>query len=247
MSYSSDDSEDYNEFNRKRRSNKSPLQDLIDGVVDIIHPCPSCFSSKNESTDDICDCKERSHYCDCQYGGSCVVAVIIMIVIGIIVVGVYYWLSKYTQSHDLNSNSGLGKILSTVPGAGAGFWELTHLILYAVLGFFFPTCDAIILSIGALWEFVEHYLSLNLKPIRRPKPNGGYDETQWWYGSAMDVVVDIIGFYIGKSFRLLMLPPNPKNCEDSECKDCDEYDDHICDGYTLPKFKEDDITLFHYR
>lgn len=205
--------------------------------------------SKDDHTSDRCDCQDEDHVCNCRYGGNCLVAVAILVIIGIIIIGVYYWLSKYTRSHDLSSEEGLGKILSTIPGAGAGFWELTHLILFGLLGFFFPTCDAVIISIGAVWEMVEHYLSLTLSPVRRPT-QGGYDETQWWYGSAVDIVVDVVGFYIGKSLRLLMLPPSPKNCEDTEdgnnCRKCDKIG-HSCDGYHLPKFVEGDIDLFHFR
>jgi hypothetical protein len=202
---------------------------------------------QDSHTSNRCDCRNENHICDCRYGGNCLVAVAILIIIGIIIIGVYYWLSKYTRSHDLSSNEGIGKMLSKIPGAGAIFWELTHLILFGILGFFFPTCDAVIISIGAIWEMIEHYLSINLAPIRRPVASGqGYDETQWWYGSAVDIVVDIIGFYIGKSLRLLMLPPSPKNCENDNCRKCDKTG-HRCDGYHLPKFVEGDIDLFHFR
>ena len=204
-------------------------------------------SSKDDHPSDQCDCQDKDHICNCRYGGNCLVAVAILVIIGIIIIGVYYWLSKYTRSHDLSSKEGLGKILSTIPGAGAGFWELTHLVLFGVLGFFFPTCDAIIISIGAAWEMIEHYLSLTLAPIKRPVTAGGYDETQWWYGSAVDIVVNIVGFYIGKSLRLLMLPPNPKNCEEDDACRSHNKKGRLCDGYHLPKFVEGDIDLLHFR
>ena len=258
---------DYNKkVSRGKHRKESPFQNFVDDILDKINLCSSCRNKSDscEISNDVSGSDASGSdasgsdasgsdvlRCDCQYGGNCLVAVIILVVIGIIVIGIYYWLSKYTRSHNLNANEGLGKILAQVPGAGAGFWELTHLFLFGVLGFFFPTCDAVILSIGAVWELVEHYLSLNLAPVRRPNGKGGFEETQWWYGSAVDVVVDIVGFYIGKSLRLIMLPPNPQDCEEVDCKTCHKYGHkhHLCDGYTRPKFFEekDDISLLFFR
>lgn len=145
--------------------------------------------------------------CSCCSRRDCLPAAVFIVLIGIIIVVMYFWLVKYTRKHDLTATEGLGKMLAAVPGAGATFWEFTHLVLFMFLGFLFPSCDAVIISLGAAWEMVEHFFGLTMPAIRRPLPGGGYTTTQWWYGSAVDIAVNIVGFYIGKSFRLLFVPP----------------------------------------
>lgn len=194
---------------------------------------------------------DKRKHCDCIYGGQCWVAVIILLIVGIVIILGYYWVANYLKKNNVSSSEGIGKLLASVPGKGATFWEFTHLILYGILGFFFPTCDAVIISIAAAWELVEHYMSLTTKPLRRPSTSGGYVETQWWYGSATDIVVDIFGFYVGKSFRLLMLPPSPKNCNNNfnkchnNCEN-DSDDEYRCDGYHNTRGNEQ-FNLLYFR
>lgn len=145
----------------------------------------------------------------CRVDGQCHLAAILLVILGIIILGIFYWLSQYLKTHSVNSNDWLGKGLSAVPGSGTTFWELTHLVLFFVLGFIFPFCDAIVIAIGALWEMIEHFLGLNFSPIIRLDSNGNSERVQWWYGSAVDIAVNIVGFYIGKSIRLLLFPPIP--------------------------------------
>ena len=143
-------------------------------------------------------CSEKENGCK---NGKCWIAAIILVIIGILIVGIFFWLYKYIQNNELDTKSGLGRLLTLVPISGAVFWEASHLILFGLLGFFFPYCDAIVISIGAFWELIEHYLGLTVSPI-----NFGKGEIQWWYGSAVDIAIDITGFYIGKSIRLLAFP-----------------------------------------
>ena len=200
-------------------------------------------SSSKEEIHHYDDKLNKKDHCNCTYGGKCWLAVIILVIIAIVIISGYYWVSKYTQKNDLDSSKGIGKLLSSIPGAGAGFWEMTHFVLYGIMGFFFPTCDAIVISLGAFWELVEHYMSLTTEPIRRPNPNGGYTKTQWWYGSAVDIVVDIFGFYVGKSLRLLLLPPSTNNCIHKNC-DIDQI--NRCDGYHNTS-GENQFNLLYFR
>ena len=52
----------------------------------------------------------------CNIGGECFTVVIILVIIAIIIVGVFYWLYKYLQTHTIDSNGLLGRSLSIVPG-----------------------------------------------------------------------------------------------------------------------------------
>ena len=166
--------------------------------------------SEVDRSEEVQPGSENGHNCGsnsqtCEFGGKCWIAAIILAVIAIIIVGIFFWLSRYIQTHDIDPNSTLGKGLSMVPGAGETFWEATHLVLFGILGFFFPCCDAVIISIGAFWELIEHYFALTTQPVQIPGTEG--KKVQWWYGSAVDIAVDIVGFYIGKAIRLTIYPP----------------------------------------
>ena len=179
------------------------IDDKDDGSTDSMNQPSVAGSDMNKNS-----CRSNAN--SCTIGGKCWIAVIILVVIGIIIIGIFFWLSNYLRTHEVNPNDGLGKILSTVPGAGATFWEATHLILFGILGFFFPCCDAVIISIGAFWEIIEHYLGLTTCPIQLPGSSSD-QKVQWWYGSAVDIAVNIIGFYIGKAIRLTIYPPPPSD------------------------------------
>jgi len=126
--------------------------------------------------------------------------VIILVVIAIVILGLYFWIANKVKSGQVDPGSVIGQMLSAAPGKGSVYWEASHFILFSLLGFFFPCCDAIIIALAAVWELVEHFMGLTTNQV--DIPNRG--PVQWWYGSAVDVAIDIVGFYVGKSIRLIV-------------------------------------------
>jgi len=60
------------------------------------------------------------------------------------------------------------------------WWPVTHLVLFFVIGLFFPHCDLVAIGMGVLWELIESLASA---------------------GSIQDIFVNVIGFYAGKLVR----------------------------------------------
>jgi hypothetical protein len=63
------------------------------------------------------------------------------------------------------------------------FWNLTHVILYAVLGFVFPQYWWLLMLVGALWECLENFVAHN---------------------TPMDIVWNATGLLIGAAVRMMM-------------------------------------------
>lgn len=83
------------------------------------------------------------------------------------------------------------------------WWPISHLILFFILGFLFPSCDALVITAGILWELVEMVIS---KMFHRPRQalrisEGIEYSSNWWAGSFKDIIFNIVGFYLGKTAR----------------------------------------------
>ncbi len=138
----------------------------------------------------------------CCIKSNCTLALATLVVVGTIILVCFFGYLWYKNNYP---DGQLNQLISSVPGAGSEFWPYSHLIFYGILGFVFPRCDAIVIGIGAVWELIEHLLGESVPPIEQ-YVNGELVNTQWWYGSVMDIAINIVGFYIGKSFRLLFGP-----------------------------------------
>lgn len=66
------------------------------------------------------------------------------------------------------------------------FWALSHIILYAALGFVAPKRFFLIYGIGALWEVTESFMGMHC---------------------LLDLIWNLIGFTIGVAVRQLFYPP----------------------------------------
>jgi len=93
-------------------------------------------------------------------------------------------------------------------------WLLSHFILFALAGYFFPKHFYVAVIIGILWELVEYSFGIHtpgfLKCTHQDKSKAKFqylhknkDKTlaekndAWWYGRYEDVIVDILGFITG--------------------------------------------------
>lgn len=135
---------------------------------------------------------------------QCAIAVLILYGVATLIIIAYFvmlWLKSRTNSFD----DPLWNDLGAIPGGRANTWLLSHFILYFILGLIFPLCDGPIIVAGILWEFVEALLGWTLGPVTRMTPNG-IEKTYWWQGNIMDILVNIIGFYLGKGLRFRFDP-----------------------------------------
>lgn len=100
------------------------------------------------------------------------------------------------------------KILSIPNQSCCSGWSLTHFILFFILGILYPRCDIFILGAGVLWEIFESTIFplLNRKLTRREK-NGKIQYHDWWAGSFWDIIVNTIGYYMGKLLYIYILKP----------------------------------------
>ena len=72
-------------------------------------------------------------------------------------------------------------------------WALSHLILYFILAYFFPTEWIFLIIIGVIWEIIEHILSF--KYFNYDCQLSGADEKYktWWYAQYEDIIMNMIG------------------------------------------------------
>lgn len=134
--------------------------------------------------------------------GDCGGMLWIFIIAGVVIAG-YYLVSKLAGKSLIDDdlfNRHLGRVplLGDVSG-----WRLSHLILFFVLGVFYPKCDVPILTAGVLWEVWEEIVS---HFVPKEKSTGGTNvdyKEKWWTGSLNDIWFNVIGFYLGKLTRYL--------------------------------------------
>lgn len=137
----------------------------------------------------------------CHQEDSCMNAVLVLGVMGIVIVAAFCFVSTYLKTHNVKSDSKFGRLVLMVPRGGTTFWPMSHLVFYEILGFFFPNCTGVIIAIGTVWELVEHKFGTTFDPVKLP---GTETYVQWWYGSVTDVLVDSLAVYLGKWIRLSM-------------------------------------------
>ena len=134
-------------------------------------------------------------------------AVLFIVVVSIAV----YWvfLRMIYSSLDVQRNDILNKKLFDFPMLEncCSYWPITHLLLFAILGFAFPTCWLELLLLGVLWEVFESVLAYLAGKQRQyvvsNNDNIEYSKS-WWSGSMKDIIMNIIGFALGWSIRKIV-------------------------------------------
>ena len=83
---------------------------------------------------------------------------------------------------------------------GIDGWSFSHLLFYMFIGFKYPDSFYTTMFIGILWEIFEF---LNGKYKFKIFNDWGHcinsDQKIWWYGKYSDILVNMIGFLIGKN------------------------------------------------
>lgn len=83
------------------------------------------------------------------------------------------------------------------------WWPISHFILFAVLGFFFPKCWLLLIGMGILWELFEMAMKSLFKqksqPMRLSDQHVEYSD--WWSGSWKDIIFNVAGIGVGVGLR----------------------------------------------
>ena len=82
-------------------------------------------------------------------------------------------------------------------------WPISHFILFLIIGYLYPNCDVVAISGGVLWEVAEvAFFYITKRSDRQPTriaDNSRIEYSQnWWMGSFKDIIMNILGFYLGK-------------------------------------------------
>lgn len=102
-----------------------------------------------------------------------------------------YWYGKVVTLHLRGED-----VLKTtiIPGTEIDLWSLSHFVLFAILGYYFPCYIPYLLVFAAAWELVEH---LTGDPSWRREYLGLEVKTDFWYAKISDIMVDTFGLLVG--------------------------------------------------
>lgn len=79
------------------------------------------------------------------------------------------------------------------------WWPISHFLLYAILGFFFPQCFFLLFLIGIGYELLEMILAKIFGSERQPLAEADHVEysQNWWSGSLKDILFNVLGLVTG--------------------------------------------------
>ncbi len=131
--------------------------------------------------------------------------------IGLAVVIVLYFIILTTFTKNVISSDMLNTKVFSIPWLEncCSWWPISHVVLYAVLGFFFPDCFVFLMTVGIAWEGMEsmaaYFTGRERQKLVTPQSEGSTPlveySTNWWAGSTKDVLMNLVGFIIGWVLR----------------------------------------------
>lgn len=130
---------------------------------------------------------------------------IVFIIVGVLLF-LYYLYMRSRYGNDIVENDILNRKVFTIEVLEncCSWWPITHFILFFILGFFFPYCGVLIITMGILWELLEMLMAkVTGKSVIQPMKDGNryeYSEN-WWAGSMKDIIMNVLGFLVGKVLR----------------------------------------------
>lgn len=90
--------------------------------------------------------------------------------------------------------------LTCIPDANCcGGWKLLHFILFFVVGYLYPKCFTLAMTLGILWELYEMWMAkMTGREYQHTRTSTNVEYTKsWWDGSMSDVLFNAAGFIIG--------------------------------------------------
>jgi hypothetical protein len=135
---------------------------------------------------------------------------ILIFIVGVIVIYGFWVRNKVAKTGDFENSDILMKKFANCEGCD--LWAVSHLLLYALLGYMFPQHLFLLMIIGVIWEFIEDYLgTLKLDFMgygRMAEVLGAVDkngESVWWFGRVTDIAFNMIGLISGYEIARLKL------------------------------------------
>lgn len=121
-----------------------------------------------------------------------------------VVIGIYWLYLRNTYGNQMVYGDFMNQKVIDIPFFEncCSWWPISHFVLFLILGFLFPNCVLLIITLGIVWELIEVMMGklvVGDKWQRQPLRQGGNVEyTQdWWAGSAKDILFNIAGFGVG--------------------------------------------------
>ena len=95
------------------------------------------------------------------------------------------------------------------------WWSVSHMIYFAILGWWFPNRFWFFFGFGIVWELIEDFLSKDadtkLVNCYNKEYKGHFVKTwcngiqdDYWYGKADDILMNTLGFIVGSYLRKWM-------------------------------------------
>jgi hypothetical protein len=110
----------------------------------------------------------------------------------------------------------LKKNFANLPDDNIDGWSISHLVLYAIIGFIKPNYHLTAFTIGAVFEVFEDYMAAdkNTQLVNCSEPfkengtrkffcNGRQDD--YWYAKHSDIFWNLLGYTIGSAIRTTFL------------------------------------------
>ena len=120
---------------------------------------------------------------------------LIMFILAISAVTVVLF-GTFFKGGEILENDPLNKVLFKIGPVTISWWPISHFLLYAILGFFFPTCFIPLMILGILWELFELLLGI-LSKKRQSVTRGVQYGDKWWSANLFDPFFNAAGFLVG--------------------------------------------------
>ncbi len=141
--------------------------------------------------------------CDAFTCQPCRKPLIILILVAL-VIGIYWLYLKNQYGSKMVYGDFMNEKVIDLPFLEncCSWWPISHFILNAILGFFFPQCAVLIIGLGIIWELVEVVMGSLVvgqtwqRQALRSTASVEYSQN-WWAGSFKDIIMNITGFFFG--------------------------------------------------
>jgi len=169
----------------------------------------------------ISDFDPNSENCILPYCEKCSGVYKVFLVVVLIIIFYFLLMKGIYKDHHIIMNDPLNQQMFSIPKSlvpifdnCCSVWPITHFILFTFLGILFPDCDILVIGAGILWEVFEGIsatIAGTPRGILRDAAGGVEYFNSWWSGSFKDIIVNILGYYFGKTiykvFKLKICVP----------------------------------------
>ncbi len=133
--------------------------------------------------------------------------ILIAIIIIIFTIGYYYICNSNNiefNNYDILSKNYNNTNIKILDNYLEG-WGLSHLILYFILTYIYPSEWLFLLICGIIWEIIEYVISLYHKKINKFYICSNYNENNdYWYAQYEDIIMNILGIILALLIRKII-------------------------------------------